>query len=286
MVLEHLYPLKLIERNPFYAFILGLAYTIIGIGISVILFPEDPAVFGIAFIAIMVYPTINTLMGIEEEIESKIERFSVLGFFRDHQDIFKVYTLLFLGFLLGFSLFSLAMPQMATNHIFENQVSVMYGRTTGNAVNFSLPLFKSLFINNLGVLVLCFITALLIGDGAILLIIWNASVWGTIFGVLAKTAALNATKNPFYYFFLVLLIVFPHMILEAFSYMSSATAGGIVSKALLKEQAFSARFNEVMKDTLILFLFSLIILVIAVLVETYVLGNVEIYQTIIRQSRL
>jgi len=285
MVLEQLYPLKLIERDPIYAFLLGMGYTVIGIGAAVILFPEDPAIVAVAFISLMVYPTISKLIKQEEKLESKNDEFKLGVFFRDHKDMFKVYAFLFLGILLVFSFFAIMLPTLATNHIFENQIGVLYGRSTGQAI-FSVPVFKDIFMNNLSVLVLCFVAAFLFGDAAIFLVTWNASVWGTIFGNLAKTAALNVSVNPFYYFLIVIVVVFPHMMLEAFSYICSATSGGVISKGLIREKMFSSKFYRIIKNTLILFVFALLVLFVAVIIETYVLGNVTVYQTIRMQSRL
>jgi len=143
-----------------------------------------------------------------------------------------------------------------------------------------------LLINNLTVLVVIFITAFLIGDGGIFLITWNASVWGTIFGNLAKTAALNANVSPFYYFAIVISIVAPHMLLEAFAYIASATTGGVISKAVIKERIFSRRFNYITINIIISLVFALTILLIAVGIESYVLTNVDTYKLIIRQSFL
>ena len=284
MVLEQLYPLKLIEKNLFFAFILGLAYAVIGIGIAVILFPEDPAIVSLAFITIMFYPTINKLVKQEEETEATKDTFSLKEFFLEHKDVFRVYILFFLGILLAFAIFSLILPSLATNHIFKNQIDVMYGSGTGKA--FDLGLFIDIFQNNLSVLLLCFIAALIFGDGSIFLITWNASVWGTIFGNLARTAALNVAKNPFLYFWIIIVVVFPHMVLEAFSYICSATAGGVISKGLIGEQFFSERFRFIIKNIIILLIFALLVLVIAVTIETYVLMNVSVYRTIIGQSFL
>ncbi|MDO8740944.1 MAG: stage II sporulation protein M [Candidatus Woesearchaeota archaeon] len=284
-MLEELYSLEFIEKHSIIAFVMGLAYSVIGIGAALILFPEDPAIVAVAFTAIMIVPTLRKLLKREEETESKKEGFSLFGFFFDHKTIFKVYVFLFLGILLSFSIFALVLPSLATNYIFKNQIDVLYGATTGGAV-FSSGLFKSIFFNNLGVLILCFIAAFIFGDGAIFLLVWNASVWGTIFGNLAKTAALNVGQNPFIYFIIVFVVVFPHMILEAFSYFCSASAGGIISKAIIKESFFSEKFLRIIKNTLILFVFAAIVLVIAVTIETYVLGNVEVYKIIIQRSFL
>jgi uncharacterized membrane protein SpoIIM required for sporulation len=281
-MLEQIYPLKLIEKNPIYSLLLGIAYGIIGIGIAVLLFPEDPAIVAVALISLMIYPTINKLLKQEEAIESEKQEFNLFVFLKDHRYVFLIYLLLFVGVLLAFSFFALILPSLATNHIFENQINVLYGRT-GGAV-FEKGLFFDIFNNNLIVMIVIFITALVLGEGGIFLIIWNASVWGTIFGNLAKTAALNVNQNPFFYFGLVFLIVAPHMLLEAFAYVASATTGGVISKAVVKEKLLSKRFNYIIINTIISLVFTLLVLVIAVAVETWVLGNVTTYQTIIQQS--
>jgi len=292
MVLEYLYPLKLIERNPFYAFLLGLCYSIIGIGASVLLFPEDPAIVSVAFIAIMFYPTINALMREEEEVESERKN-GILSFFKGHQNIFKVYAFLFLGILLAFSLFSIILPSLATNHIFKNQLGVLYGTGNAGGAFFNMPLLHTLMSNNLSVLILCFVTAFLIGDGAIFLIAWNASVWGTIFGTLAKNAAMKGAAVGWSVcstagncFLFIMLIVFTHMIIEAFAYMCAATAGGTISKAIVKEKFLSSKFGVLVMNTLLLFFFALIVLAIGALVETAVLTYSDTYRLIIRQSFL
>jgi uncharacterized membrane protein SpoIIM required for sporulation len=286
MVLERLYPLRLMERNLIFALILGFSYAVIGIGVSVILFPEDPAIVSLAFISLMFYPSINILLKQEEEIEATKDTFNLKDFFSEHKNVFGVYILFFLGVLLAFSFFSIILPSLATNHIFENQISILSGSGSARSVRFNMALFIDIFQNNLSVLLLCFIAALIFGDGSIFLIIWNASVWGTIFGNLAKTAAFNVAKNPFIYFWIILVIVFPHMILEAFSYVCSATAGGVISKGLIGERFFSERFRFIIKNIILLLIFALLVLVIAVAIETFVLMNVSLYRTIIEQSFL
>lgn len=280
-MLEQLYPVKLIEKRAIFAFILGITYSIIGIGLSVLLFPEDPAIVAVALISFMFYPTLKKLLKSEEVEETKNTKFSLIDFFNDHKYIFKIYILFFLGSLLGFAFFSINLPSLAANHLFTNQVDVLY-RVTGHA--FSMDRFGSILSNNISVLAVIFVTAFLIGDGGIFLLIWNASVWGTIFGLFAKNYALSAAKNPFYAFLLVLGIVITHTLLEAFAYISSATAGGVISRGIVTEKFMSERFYRVLKGTIITLLFAIIVLVIAVAVETYVLGNVGIYQEIVRHS--
>lgn len=282
-MLEQIYPIKLIEKNPLYALLLGIAYSVIGIGIAVILFPEDPAIVAVALISLMFYPTVNTLMKQEEAIESRKEEFNIFTFLSDHKSVFLIYIFLFVGMILVFAFFALILPSLATNHIFKNQLNMLSGGNLGGAV-FQTDVFMEIFKNNILVLVVIFITSFVLGDGGIFLITWNASVWGTIFGNLAKNAAHNANQNPYLYMLLVFAIVTPHMLLEAFSYIGSATTGGVISRAVIKERLLSKRFNYIIVNIIISLVFALVILFIAVLVETYVLGNVSLYQTIIRQS--
>jgi hypothetical protein len=74
------------------------------------------------------------------------------------------------------------------------------------------------------------------------------------------------------------------MILEAFSYFCSAASGGIISKGIVGEKLLSSPFLRILLNAAVMFVFALLVLCIAVTVETWVLGNVELYQTIIRQS--
>jgi len=280
-MLEQLYPVKLIEKRAIFAFILGITFSIIGIGLSVLLFPEDPALVAVALISLMFYPTLKVLLRSEEIQETKSKKFTLITFFQNHKHIFRIYILFFLGVLLGFAFFSINMTSLATNHIFNSQVNILYG-VTGNA--FSIERFGDILNNNISVLIIIFITAFLLGDGGIFLLTWNASVWGTIFGLFAKNYALDTAGNPIYAFLLVLAIVITHTLLEAFAYVSSATAGGVISRGIITEKFMSQSFFRVLKGTLVTLLFAVVVLVIAVAVETWVLGNVTIYQEIVRHS--
>ncbi|MBS3143051.1 stage II sporulation protein M [Candidatus Woesearchaeota archaeon] len=286
MVLENLYPLALVKRSPIFALLLGLGYGIVGIGGAVILFPEDPAIVAVAFTAILAIPTIRGLLRDAEAIESERERSSVTLFFKDHTPVFLAYYFLFLGVFIAFSFFALSLPNLATNHIFENQVQVRYGQATGHAFSqvLSSQTFKTILFNNISVLLLCIITAFLIGDGATFLIVWNASVWGTIFGILAKSAAFNVGKDPLLYFIIVIVSVFPHMTLEVLSYIVGATSGGILSKGFIREKFFSDKFFFILRDVIILLIIAGIILFLGAFVETEALQGFKAYIQIIRQS--
>ncbi len=283
MVLEHLFPEDWLERKGLYAFILGVAYSIVGILLASILFPGDPALVAVAFTSLLLLPELYKIFSIEERQESMEQKVSIGTLWRDDIGVVRIYIFMFLGILLVYSVGTLVLPDFQSNTLFREQLEIRFGQGfAGNA--FSTGLFMDLLSNNFLVLIACFIIALLTGDGAILLIAWNASVWGTIFGVTARNASLFSGQNHFYLFGLIMLIVFPHMILEAISYFLAAISGSVISKDVLLEEFASDRFFEVFGFNLYLLLFGLLFLLAGALVESWVLGNVSIYQEIIQMS--
>jgi len=287
VVLEHIFPEDWLERKGRYAFILGVAYTFVGVLIASVLFPGDPALVAVAFTAMLLLPELYKVFSIEERKERLEQHVSLKGVWRDDADVVRIYIFLFLGILIVYAIGTLLLPSFTTNTLFREQLEIRFGQGfAGNAVfgSFSPDLFFSLLSNNFLVLMACFVLALLTGDGAIFLITWNASVWGTIFGLTAKNAAVVSGQHPILVFGMIMLIVFPHMILEAMSYFFAAISGSVISKDVLLEDFASSRFFEVFGFNLYLLLFGLIVLVLGAGVEAWVLHNVDVYQEIIRLS--
>lgn len=288
MVLEHIFPENWLEKKGRYAFVLGVIYSIVGVLIASILFPGDPALVAVAFTSMLLLPEMYKIFSIEERKESIERRVSFTSLWKDDIEVVRIYLFLFLGILLVYSIGTIVLPSFQTNLLFREQLEIRFGQNfAGQAIfggAFSSNLFYGLLSNNFLVLMACFILALLAGDGAIFLITWNASVWGAIFGITAEGAALFSGQNTFLLFAMIMLIVFPHMILEAISYFLAAISGSVISKDVLLEEFASHRFFEVFGMNLYLLFFALVFLVIGALVETWVLQNVDIYQKIIEMS--
>lgn len=292
MVLEHIFPEDWLEQKGRYAFLLGIGYSVVGILVASILFPGDPALVAVALTSMLLLPELYKIFSIEERQESIEQRVSLRSLWRDDIEVVRIYIFLFLGIMLVYSIGTILLPELQANTIFREQLEIRFGQgfagsaTASSATGsiFSSGLFYTLLTNNFLVLMACFILALLTGDGAIFLISWNASVWGTIFGLTAKNAAVFAGTHPLYFFALIMLIVFPHMILEAISYFLAAISGSVISKDVLLEQFASEKFFEVFGFNLYLLLFALIFLLLGAVVETFVLENIDIYQQIIQMS--
>lgn len=263
-----------------------MGYSIIGILIASVLFPADPALVAVAFTAILILPELNKLFSIEERREDKEKLFSFRNLIRDNKDFIKVYLFIALGIFLVYAISSIVLPSLQVNDLFREQLEMRgaSGEAIFGKAIFTTGLFWDILLNNWWVLVACFLISLLTGDGAIFLITWNASMWGTIFGVIARNAGAVTGMNPFWYLFLVLLIVLPHAFLEILSYILAAISGGVISKDVLLEKFESTRFARVFNYNLWLFIMAVLVLIIGAVVETLVLDNITLYNYIIALS--
>ena len=277
MVLERLYSAKWIEQKTRYAFLMGLSYSVLGIIAAMLIFPQDPGIAAIAFTSLLILPSLTRLLSIEENEAARAQKFNFRGLLWEHSDIIKIYVFLFLGIMLAFAFFSIVWPSIATSSIFSQQANIFSSAVTGKAataVSSAGNFFWSLLKNNMLVLIVCLALSLVYGTGAIFILTWNASVWGVVFGLMAKNSAVVAGGNPFIIFFLTFIAVFPHLILEAVSYILAAVSGGVISKAVIREKAFSNRFNQIIQDSLMLFVLAIIVLFVAAYVEVFVTGFV------------
>lgn len=284
MVLERLFPASWVERRGFFAFLLGVCYSVIGLGLAVILFPQDPALVAVAFTGILLLPEIDALFGRETKIEEHEKRPTIRKAWRDNKQFFKAYMFLVLGIFIVYCLGAILLESMAAGVLFREQLEMrgVSANIAGDAIDTGL--LSSILQNNLLVVLACFLLAFFTGDGAVFLLVWNASVWGTIFGITAKNAALFTQKNPFIYLFLILLVVLPHAIIEISAYVFAAISGGAISKEMIRKRLNPAKFRHVLTMSMIVLTFALVALLVGSLVESFVLENSRLYATIIAQS--
>lgn len=275
MVFEQLYDAEFLKARPWYGLLLGCGYTVLGLFIALMIFRDDPALIAIGITSLFLLPTLGQLSKDSELAAQRNKTFK--DFLKSVLPHTKVYVCIFFGIFFTFAFFSIMLPSLAANKLFEVQLAIVSGKATA----FSFSLFWDLFTWNMQVLGLCFFLSLIAGNGAIFFIAWNASVWGTVFGNLAKTAALHSTANPFIVFLLIILSVFPHTFLEGLSYMVSAISGTTLSEGAVREKLMTKRMWVVLRYSLLLLLIGIGILALGMLVETYVLGNFTTYRKII-----
>lgn len=263
-MLENILKPDWLEKRPRFAFIIGFVYSLIGILAALIIFPKSQGIASIAFLSLLLVPSLNSILRIEEIQDTKSRGFSIKKVLNDHSDVIQVYLLLFLGIFLAYGLFSIRFPELLVSGLFDSQLMII--GITGNAANGGLD-FYSIFINNFKVLTIFLILSLIMGAGSVLFLAWNASVWGVIFGYVAVRSG-----DAFNTFSVTFFKVTPHMIAEAASYFFAIVAGGIMSQAVLREEVGSAKFSYVMKDGFVFITISILLLIIGVLLEVYFYG--------------
>ena len=285
MVLEQLYPIEFLKEKPRYALLLSFAFTVFATFFGMMIFPQDPALVIVAMASTLLIPSLYQFTVFEEKVEREIAGMGVKDVLITNKQLFKVYTYMFFGSFFAFAIFSIVLPSLATNYLFRTQMAaVAGGAIAGIGTKFSMVLLWELLSNNFQVLMLCFIVSIIAGNGSIYLIIWNASVWGTVFGTLAKTTALHLGASSGVLFLLIMISVFPHVLLEMGSYILAVISGTVISNALAREHILSKRFGKVLLVNLVILGLALLVLLIGGIVETYVLDNFMTYQRIIQLS--
>ena len=256
MVLEQLFKLKWIEKKE-HSFFLGFIYSIVGIISAKLVHPTNTGIMSIAYTSLLLVPSLSLLLKEEENVEIREKKFHIWQLLKDHKDIFKIYLSLFLGIFFAYFLISFIFQDFTIEKMFFTQLKA--AGILGYAFSSSSILAK-IVLNNLLVFTVAFILSLVYGAGAILFLSWNASVWGVAFAIFAKSNFENFTTS------------IPHMVTEGFAYVTAAIAGGVVSKAAIREKVFSKKFNHILTDALILVFIGVVLVLIAGYIEVRIIA--------------
>ncbi len=275
MVFERWYPVEYIKHNPLMGFLLGMSYTLFAMVIALFTFPQDPALVTVGLVSLLLLPSLGKFSEIERFLESKDDDVRIQNAFTFNKDFYITYTAIFFGIFFTFAAFSIALPSLAASKLFQPQLAII-----GHAFTFSSGQFLSILSNNAIVLLACFFISLIAGNGSIFLITWNASVWGTIFGTIARGATENLQGNVLIIFPLIIISVFPHVLLEISSYIVATISGTVISDSLILDGPKNPVFYRVLGYNLILLAIALVLLLVGGLVETYVLQNFKVYKMI------
>ncbi len=268
MVFESLYTPAILRDRKIYAFLMGAGFSLLGMEAAILFFPEDPSPVAVAFISLLLLPTVNALLAMQERTDQRHAHFSLRLLISDHRDLIEIFFFIFLGITVAFGLLSSALPTVQRSAIFADQLRLLSSTETNYPVRFGE--FGELLRNNLGVLFVCLFASFLYGSGAIFIITWNATVVGAIFGHIAQASAHAAFTSPVLYFLLMLLAVLPHLMAEAFGYFLGGIAGGIVSVGILHKKVRTPAFNYVMRDAMVLVVLAVGFLVLGAAIEAHV----------------
>ena len=212
--------------------------TVLGISAGFVLFPAEASLIGVFLVALAQHRTVVALLDRNRD--------EIWGDVRSPREAnFRLAISLlvfFMGVLVTYSAATLVVP--------EARLTDLFGRQLGDfdVVSITDVIFDDLggiLGHNLLVMLACFLFSLLYRHGGMLLVLaWNASVWGVVFPFIARTAP-DRSAGAVGYFLKSFVSIFPHLLLEAVGYVLVAMAGVFLSKALQKYEVGSDRFNRV-----------------------------------------
>jgi len=253
------------ERHPFEMILIGIFYSSLSILLGAWIFPDHASLVMVFFTVLSCLYVVQGAIRLEEDKERdyKTERWLL----REHFRLLAFLLFLFLGFVFSFSFWTLVLPSEKVSVLFNLQISVVEGIramvTTGSSIQTTT--FFMIFFNNFKVLLISLIFAFFYGAGAIFVLAWNASVMGFVIGNLARnTLGFIALPIAFVKYFL-------HGIPEMLGYLTMALAGGIIYIAVWRGDFLRpGRCRRLILDTFILIVLSIILIIIAALIEVYI----------------
>ena len=148
-------------------------------------------------------------------------------------------------------LFAVLPPELNSN-AFSAQLQLLHPR--GSFIDPAL--FWQILSNNMQLVFVAFALSVLYGSGSILILSYNASIAGVLYGSSFRTLLYGT--QPFAQNIILFL---PHTIIEILGYLLAAVAGGILVNGLYKEN---------IRDSLIIFAFALTLIIAGAWVEVIV----------------
>jgi len=263
MVLESLMSVRDAVRNPWHMVVFGFVISIVSFGVSYLVFPDNAGLVSVFLVTIISAPFMLNLLRYEESMEERkvaklsiAERLNPLSAFSRQREVFVLYSAFFAGLVVALVASFLALPQDFVERLFSDQITKVgdVGAILGGAT--ASGTFSQILTNNLAVLCVSFVFALLLGIGAIFILAWNASVLAAAIGIVAKTSGLTPSLVAF----------LPHGVFEIAAYFIGGIAGGIISMAVSKRG--TRQFLPLVGDMLLIMVFSVALLVVAAYIES------------------
>jgi uncharacterized membrane protein SpoIIM required for sporulation len=275
-MLDRLIPLKRVMRKPWEMCYIGLLYSSVAIILTNFIFSKDyvlsqySGILLVLFTLICCLPYMYRIIKQEEGNDLQINEQGKL--IREHAQAIKALMWLFLGLVIGFSFWYLVLPESAATN-FDAQIKTFcvinsphnydaclqqYGLITGAATKMNH--LMAIFANNLYVMIFTLVFSLVLGAGAIFILIWNASVIAAAIGMFA------GNLGRIHLGFLRYLV---HGLPEISAYFVAALAGGIVSVAFIRKDLKGERLWIILQDAIILVIVALLILIASAFLEVY-----------------
>jgi uncharacterized membrane protein SpoIIM required for sporulation len=260
MVFEEILKAEWMHKNLLGIYLLALLYSAVAVMCAAIVFPNSIDLISVAFIGIIFLPSLEQILSFEARTAFKHRAIKIRDVLMQHASIFWIYLAIMLGIFSVFLIISLLLPTTVTSGLFKSQLAI-YGNAGTGTVD-----FNSIAQNNLRVIFVTFFLSMIYGAGSILMISWNASVWGAIIGFFIKEG-IEKGGNPLYYLTNVLMPMLPHLIFESGGYLLGAIGGGLLAISVVNEKIMSKRFKWMLTDSLAIFTLGIVLIIFAAWIE-------------------
>ena len=252
------------------SFFSGIVFSLIAVYFSLLTGFGFVALF---VISVAVLPVITRAISLSELISGRVsvakhqgvlfedfqfhgKRWSLKEFFLDFLPLFKIYLVYFLTVFAVFVQVGAFLDFEVVSRVFSGQFGFF---DLGKTVDFS-----GLVLNNFGVLFLGFLFSFLFEFGATFVVMRNAIFWGLTLGLFLS----SFSASPF-----ALLLIFPHLVLEASAYFISSIGGSVLSRAVIEEKIHSERFFSLLTQVVALLVVSFFLVLFGAAVETIVFNS-------------
>lgn len=282
-MLESLINPKRAEKGPWKMLLIGILYASLSLLLVELFFGNDPVlskfsgIMVVTFCVMFTLPFMYYIIKKEEKSDEEIE--GLTHVWKVHKDAIFALLWLFVGFIIAFAFWFIVLQNStllnaqvetycminspgsiedcAHQYSFEN----FAGESTATgAVTKKARLF-SILENNIYVLIFTLIFSLIFGAGAIFILAWNATVIAGAIGIFTKYKIAGIPLGISRYMI--------HGLPEIAAYFITALAGGILGVGLIRNGWKSKKFLRVFENVIILLFVSIMILLIAGLIEVY-----------------
>ncbi len=277
MVFEDLVKPMNARRHPLKLFLYGVFFALISVLFSLWIFPQQASMVMVFLVVFMAMPLMYFTLRDEEEWDWR--GYSEKRLFYEHSKAIRFLLFLFIGFVVGFSLFYLLLPDSSVRELFSVQletISNINSSVTGSAAG--LEIFSVIFGNNVKVLFFTLLFALFFGAGALFILAWNASVISAAVGTFFRNAIADSANLfgfskaavYFHFFTIGVLRYLTHGIFEIAAYFFGALAGGIISMSIIRHGFNNKNFKKILVDSSLLIFAALALLLVGALVEVFI----------------
>lgn len=238
---------------------LALAYSVFAVTLSIFLslliFKEISSFPIIFFTAVAVAPVLISSIERDELHQGNV--------FKRYQRSVTLFGMMFFGMAFAFALWYAILPSEMLKTVFELQLKKV--PFAAGYFSFNYPLFWSIFLNNIGLLAAFFLLSLFYGYGSVLLLVWNASILGFIWGNAIRFFVQSASVEGIVRH---VIVAGPYLIPEVVAYFLAAIGGGILYVNLVKHKN-----RDALAESVALLIVSSLLILLGAIVETMILAS-------------